>query len=83
MPIVWSGSHNGIAYDKFSEPARSGAGYRGGSPPHTHPRETYTYRFSFPKHLSRLCCLVGVSIWTNLWIHFAHRHVQDTIVILK
>ena len=43
---------------------------------------------SFPKHLSRLqCpvagCLGGDLSWTNLRVHFAHRHVGETIVILE
>ena len=42
----------------------------------------------FPKRLLRLrCpvegCLGGSSNWTNLQVHFAHRHAQNTIVILE
>ena len=63
-----------------------GRGDRGGHPPP--PRESHTYQVSFPKHLSRLrCpvagCLGGASSRTNLRIHFAHRHVRDTIAILE
>ena len=52
------------------------------------PTEDQKYRVSFPKHLLRLWCLValclgGESSRTNLLIHFAHRHVQDKIVILE
>ena len=28
-------------------------------------------------------CLGGASNWTNLQVHFLHRHVRDTIVILE
>ena len=52
------------------------------------PREAQTYRVSFPKYLSRIrCpvagCLGGALIRSNLRIHFVHRHVQDTILILE
>ena len=63
-----------------------GRGEPGGES-HPPPIEAQTYRVSFPKHLLQLGCAVvgylgGASSWTNLRIHFAHRHVQDTIVIL-
>ena len=43
---------------------------------------------SFQKRLLRLrCllegCLVSASNRTNLWVHFAHRHTRDTIVIME
>ena len=49
--------------------------------------EAQTYRVSLPKRLLRLRCLVeGCLGWdsnrTNLQVHFAHCHVQDTILIL-
>ena len=60
----------------------------GAPPPPPPPREAQTYRVSFPKHLSRLRCLLegclgGASSRTNLRIHFAHRHVRYVIMILE
>ena len=57
-------------------------------PPRVPPGESQTYLVSFPKHLSQLRyqvagCLGGSSSRTNLQIHFAHRHMWDTIVILE
>ena len=50
--------------------------------------EAQTYPVSFPKCRLRLRCPVercigGVSRRTNLRSHFAHRHVQENIVILE
>ena len=59
----------------------------GGHPPPP-PREAQTYQVYFPKHSPSLqCpvagCLGGASSRTNLRIHFVHRHVWDTTVILE
>ena len=55
------------------------------SPP---PEEAHHYQVSFPKTLNAIQCLVeggrGQAMsWTNIWVHFVHRHVQDTLVILE
>ena len=47
-----------------------------------------TYRVYFPKYLLQLRCLVeGCLGWalrqTNLNIHFVHRHIRDTVLILE
>ena len=60
---------------------------QGGVTP-TPPGEAQAYRASFPKLLARLrCpvkgCLGGATNRTNLWVHFVHRHIRDTIVILN
>ena len=52
------------------------------------PPYLQTYRFSIPKRMLGIRCLVegclgGASNLTNLQVHFSHRHVQDTIVILE
>ena len=57
-------------------------------PPPSPPRKAQTYRVSFPKCLLRLRCtvkwhLIVASDRTMLRVHFAHRHAQDTIVILE
>ena len=46
------------------------------------------YRVSFPREAGSIVCPVGVyKGWlmtrTNLWIHFFHCHMQDTLVILE
>ena len=58
---------------------------RDGHPP---PGEAQYYQVSFPKHMLRIRfpvvgCMCGDSYRTNLRIHFAHLHVQDTFVILE
>ena len=89
IPRVRSRSDSGLAPDTLSEPSWRGARTGEGQPaPSTPRRETQTYRLSFPKHLCRLrCpvtgCLGGASSRINLQIHFARRHVQDTIMILE
>ena len=89
IPRVRIGSHIGIASDTLSELEHRGVGRPGGGHTPTPPRrEAHTYPVSFPKHLSRLRCLVagclgGASSQTNLRVHFAHRHVRDAIVILE
>ena len=49
---------------------------------------TAWYRVSFPAILSQLRCAVegcqcSASSWTNLWVHFSHRHPWDRIVIVE
>ena len=51
-------------------------------------KEAQTYRVSSTKYMLRIQCLVegclgGASNRTNLWVHFAHLHAQDTIIILE
>ena len=65
-------------------------GTRGGHslPLPLHPWEDQTYQVSLPKLLLRLRCLIegclgGASNRYNIQVHFAHRHVRDTIVILE
>ena len=49
--------------------------------------QTYkTHRIYFPQRLQQLWCSVegrlgGYPNRTNLWVHFAHFHAQETIVI--
>ena len=62
-------------------------GYQGGGTPPP-PGEAQTYRVSFWKTLLQLrCpvsgCLGGASNWSNLQVHFMHRHLKDTIMILE
>ena len=76
----------GVASDALSESARHGAGGLGRIPPP--PGEAQNYRVFFPKRLLRIRCPVegflgGASNRANLRVHFAHRHAQDTIVILE
>ena len=64
-----------------------GRGYQGGSPPPP-AGEVQTYLVFFLERLLRIRflvegCLGGASNWTNLQVHFLHRHVWDTIVILE
>ena len=71
---------------------RVGSGWGGGGqhpPPHTHTiQEGPDLPVILPKTLVAAPipgsgCLGGASSRTNLWIHFAHRHVQDTTGILE
>ena len=46
------------------------------------------YRVSFPRYTGYIGCLVGgckgwLTTCTNLQIHFVHRHMRDTIVIIE
>ena len=55
---------------------------------HTHPKEAHHYLFSFSKTLYMIFCLVEgcqvwATIWNNLQVHFVHRHMSYTLVILE
>ena len=63
-------------------------GVGGGDSPHSSSREAQTFRVFFQKQLSRLWCPVagclgGAYSRTNPRIHFAHRHIPGTVVILE
>ena len=47
-----------------------------------------TYKMSFPeKEVPRRCPVTGcpgdLATWTVMWVHFIHRHVQNTVVMLE
>ena len=61
-----------------------GLGYQGRLQPPYPTGEAQTYRVSFPAALTCLRCPVeGVTTRTNLWVHFAQRHVRGKNMILE
>ena len=51
-------------------------------------REPCTYNMAFlTVRVSRNCPIKGcrgkVMMRTEMWVHFYHRHVQDTVIILE
>ena len=65
---------------------QEGKGILNTSPPP--PRETQNYRISFLVALMHLIfpvegCQGGETIWINLQVHFTHRHMQESIVIME
>ena len=89
LPILRRGGRSGVTTDTPSDPAQRVSGGPGrGTCPLGPPGESHIYRFSFPKRLLRIHrplegCLGVASNGTNLQVHFAHRHVRDTLVVLE
>ena len=90
MTGVQGGAGGRIPYGALPGAAWCGMGgpRANSAPPPTPGGEAQTYQVSFLAALTRLRCPVegcqgGATSRTNLWVHFAHRHVRDTIVILE
>ena len=90
MSGVQGGSGRGLPSEAPPYPERRGTGGLGKDPPPLphHPKEYHNYHFPFTKTLDKIWCPVEgcwgwVTIRTNLWVYFVHRHVQDTLVILE
>ena len=50
--------------------------------------EPWTYRMTFPtvggpRNCLGECCPGRTAMRTAMWLHFLHRHVRDTVVILE
>ena len=68
--------------------ARGGAGQKDNEGDGNEVNDPRTFRMMIPEKAGpRPCpfegCSVQAATWTSMWMHFWHRHVQDTVVILE